>query len=186
MQPTARLANIGRVESDVLYFPSEPGLEAEMDPDERIAVAAELLVQSPPGEINDVLNGLSDLPALFVQLTRRMATDIRTIIDDDVRLQRGIAGALEQYNLDQFVTVGAPDEDHQVRSTRLVALSSPTTVLQVIISESGRVGDPKENRFIDPRSRKSFVFDHLRLVSQCTIVTRLILINLTGGTRSPE
>ena len=65
MQPTARLANIGRVESDVLYFPSEPEREAEMDPDERIAVAAELLVQSPPGEINDVLNGLSDLPALL-------------------------------------------------------------------------------------------------------------------------
>ena len=64
---------------------------------------------------------------LFVQLTRRAATDIRTIIDDDVRLQRGIAGALEQYNLDQFVTVGAPDENHQVRSTPLVALSSPRT-----------------------------------------------------------
>ncbi len=97
-----------------------------MDPDERIAVAAELLVQSPPGEINDVLNGLSDLPALFGKLTSRAATDIRTIIDDDVRLQKGIAGALEQYNLDQFVTVGAPDEDHQVRSTPLLAFSSPT------------------------------------------------------------
>jgi len=75
-----------------------------------------------------------------------VATDIRTIIDDDVRLQKGIAGALEQYNLDQFVTVDAPDKTHQV-----------------IISEFGRVGDPKENRFTDPRSKKSFVFDHLRL-----------------------
>ena len=37
-----------------------------MDPNERIALAAELLVQSPPGEINDVLNGLSSLPARFV------------------------------------------------------------------------------------------------------------------------
>ena len=156
-----------------------------MDPDERIAVAADLLVQSPPGEINDVLNGLSDLPALFGKLIRRAATDIRTIIDDDVRLQKGIAGALEQYNLDQFVTVGAPDENHQVRSTPPLAFSSPTTVLQVIISESGRVGDPEENRFIDPRSKKSFVFDHLRLVSPCTIVTRSILINLKGGTRNP-
>lgn len=170
--------------SDVLYFPSEPGLEAEMDPDERIAVAAELLAQSPPGEINDVLNGLSDLPALSVVLTRSVATDIRTIIDDDVRLQKGIAGALEQYNLDQFVTVDAPDENHQVCSTPLVVFTSLTTVLQVIISEFGRVGDPKENRFIDPRSKKSFVFDHLRLVSQNTIVTCPILTHLTGGTRN--
>jgi len=110
-----------------------------------------------------------------VQLTRRVATDIRTIIDDDVRLEKGIAGALEQYNLDQFVTVDAPDQNHQVRSTLPVVFNPSTTVLQVIISESGRVGDPKENRFIDPRSKKSFVFDHLNLVSQCTIATCSIL-----------
>jgi hypothetical protein len=90
----------------------------------------------------------------------------------------GIAGALEQYNLDQFVTVDAPDETHQARSTPPVAFSSLTIVLQVIISGSGRVGDPKENRFIDPRSKKSFVFDHLRLVSQCAIVTCWILTHL--------
>ena len=88
-----------------------------MDPDERIALAAELLVQSPPGEINDVLNGLSDLPAPFLWLTRGVATDIRTIIDDDARLQNGISSALEQYNLNQFVTVDAPDTTHQARST---------------------------------------------------------------------
>jgi len=82
----------------------------------------------------------------FMELTGGRITDIRTIIDDDVRLQRGIAGALEQYNLDQFVTVDAPDDNHQV-----------------IVSESGRVGDPRENRFIDPRSKKTFIFDHLRL-----------------------
>jgi len=51
------------------------------------------------------------------QLTRRVAADIRTIIDDDARLQNGISGALEQYNLDQFVAVGAPGEDHQARNT---------------------------------------------------------------------
>lgn len=95
-----------------------------MDPDERIALAAELLVQSPPGEINDVLNGLSNLPVTFVWLTRGVAIDIRTIIDDDARLQNGIAGALGQYNLDQFVTADAPDESHQARRTPAVVPSS--------------------------------------------------------------
>lgn len=67
---------------------------------------------------------LSNLPAIFVGLTRSVATDIRTIIDDDARLQSGIAGALEQYNLDQSVTVDAPDENHQARRTPPVVPSS--------------------------------------------------------------
>jgi hypothetical protein len=59
--------------SKPLFSISEPDYSKQaMDPDERIALAAELLVQSPPGEINDVLNGVSDLPTPFVQPTMRM------------------------------------------------------------------------------------------------------------------
>ncbi|KAG8836877.1 F-actin-capping protein subunit alpha [Serendipita sp. 407] len=99
-----------------------------MNPQQRVAAAAKLLVQSPPGEINDCL------------------TDIRVIIDDDNRLQQGIDQALREYNVSQFITVQAPDEDHQV-----------------IISDAGRIGTSEEDRFLDPRSKKSFIFDHLRL-----------------------
>ncbi|PVG00236.1 F-actin capping protein, alpha subunit [Serendipita vermifera] len=106
-----------------------------MNPDQRVAAAANLLIQSPPGEINDCL---TDSP--------HSATDIRVIIDDDNRLQKGIDQALRDYNIAQFVTVQSPSGDHQV-----------------IISDAGRVGSAEEDRFLDPRSKKSFVFDHLGL-----------------------
>lgn len=43
--------------------------------------------------------------------------DIRIIIDDDNRLQKGIDQALREYNIAQFVTVQAPNADHQVCHT---------------------------------------------------------------------
>jgi len=104
--------------------------DVDMNPQERVAAAAKLLVQSPPGEINDCL------------------TDIRIIIDDDNRLQKGIDQALREYNIAQFVTVQAPNADHQV-----------------IISDSGRIGEYEEDRFFDPRTKTSFVFDHLGLAA---------------------
>lgn len=37
--------------------------------------------------------------------------------------------------------------------------------IQVIVSEAGRIqGDEEQERFLDPRSKATFVFDHLRLV----------------------
>lgn len=62
----------------------------------RVNAAANLLVQSPPGEINDCL------------------TDIRVIINDDNLLQQGIDQALREYNIAQFVTVQSPKGDHHV------------------------------------------------------------------------
>ncbi|KAF8574893.1 F-actin capping protein, alpha subunit [Ramaria rubella] len=95
--------------------------------DDRMASAARFLLQSPPGEINDVLN------------------DVRNIIADDESLQEGIQPALQEYNVAQFVTVDVPGQKHQV-----------------IISEAGRV-ESEDERFRDPRSKTTFVFDHLRL-----------------------
>ncbi|EJD39947.1 F-actin capping protein, alpha subunit [Auricularia subglabra TFB-10046 SS5] len=103
-----------------------------MNADERIEAASSFLLQSPPGEINDVLN------------------DIRTIISDDDSLQTGILPALHKYNVAQFITVDVPGQAHQV-----------------IISEAGRDKDDS-NRFIDPRSKQSFAFDHLRLEASDT------------------
>jgi capping protein alpha len=101
-----------------------------MDSKERIQAAASFLLQSPPGEINDVLN------------------DVRNIISDDDALQDGVLPALLEYNLVQFTTVDVPGTDHQS-----------------IVSEAARFSssDGGEERFFDPRSRTSFVFDHLSL-----------------------
>lgn len=104
-----------------------------MDTQERVQAAAKFLLQSPPGEINDVLN------------------DVRNIISDDESLQEGVRPALIEYNLAQFMTADVPGCEH---------LS--------IISEAARLGasegeEAEEDRFLDPRSKTSFKFDHLTL-----------------------
>ncbi|TFK52263.1 F-actin capping protein, alpha subunit [Heliocybe sulcata] len=98
-----------------------------MDSAERIQAAAKFLLQSPPGEINDVLN------------------DVRNIISDDDSLQEGVLPALQEYNLAQFIIADVPGSEHQS-----------------IISEAAKV-DGEEDRFLDPRSKTSFRFDHLSL-----------------------
>ncbi|GLB38434.1 putative F-actin-capping proteins bind in a Ca(2)-independent manner to the fast growing ends of actin filaments (barbed end) thereby blocking the exchange of subunits at these ends [Lyophyllum shimeji] len=108
-----------------------------MDANERIQAASNFLLQSPPGEINDVLN------------------DVRNIISDDDSLQHGILPVLKEYNLAQFITVDVPGTDHQS-----------------IVSEAARIAasglraegeEQQQQRFLDPRSKTSFVFDHLAL-----------------------
>ncbi|KAE9404012.1 F-actin capping protein alpha subunit [Gymnopus androsaceus JB14] len=102
-----------------------------MEPTERIQAACDFLLQSPPGEINDVLN------------------DVRNIISDDNLLQEGVVPALRKYNLAQFITVDVPETNHQS-----------------IISEAARLPSDSEDgqeRWIDPRSKTSFAFDHITL-----------------------
>ncbi|KAI9478919.1 F-actin-capping protein subunit alpha [Zychaea mexicana] len=71
--------------------------------------------------------------------------DVRTLVDNDEALQDGILQALEQYNTEQLITVTLPESDYEV-----------------IVSNHGKVD---EERFIDPRSKQSFKFDHMRLVA---------------------
>lgn len=99
-----------------------------MSSEDRVQVAASFILQSPPGEINDVLN------------------DVRVIVDDDAGLEEGILPALREYNISQFMTVEVPGEQHQT-----------------IVSEFARVPDTEEERYLDPRSKTSFVFNHLTL-----------------------
>ncbi|KAJ6619516.1 F-actin-capping protein subunit alpha [Mycena sp. CBHHK59/15] len=101
-----------------------------MNSTERIEAACSFLLQSPPGEINDVLN------------------DVRNIISDDDSLHEGVLPALKEYNLTQFMTVDVPGTDHQS-----------------IVSEVARVSSTQDGqeRFIDPRSKTTFLFDHLSL-----------------------
>ncbi|KAL1758423.1 F-actin-capping protein subunit alpha [Schizophyllum commune] len=101
-----------------------------MDAKERVEAASNFLLQSPPGEINDVLNG------------------VRNIISDDDSLQDGIQSTLREYNLEQFITVDVPGAQHQTLISRAAIVST----------EEGAV-----ERFLDPRSKTSFLFDHIGL-----------------------
>ncbi|KAI1794825.1 F-actin-capping protein subunit alpha [Ganoderma leucocontextum] len=109
-----------------------------MDPAGRIEAASKFLLQSPPGEINDVLN------------------DVRNIISDDDSLQAGVLPALREYNTNQFTTAEVPGHQHQS------IVSEAAKVLG-----SGEVEDEEasQDRYWDPRSRTSFRFDHLSLES---------------------
>ncbi|ORY76227.1 F-actin-capping protein subunit alpha [Leucosporidium creatinivorum] len=55
--------------------------------EQRLSAASTFLLQSPPGEVNDVF------------------ADVRTIVGDDAALESGILPALEQYNTEQFIVV---------------------------------------------------------------------------------
>ncbi|KAI9463806.1 F-actin capping protein alpha subunit [Russula earlei] len=99
-----------------------------MTAEEHIQAASKFLLQSPPGEINDVLN------------------DVRVLIGDDESLETGVLPALRQYNLEQLTVAEVPGAGHG----SIVSIRARTT--------------EEEDRFIDPRSKTSFIFDHLSLV----------------------
>ena len=126
-----------------------------------MSIASAFLLQSPPGEINDVLSGQYRAGSYRIALTRLI--DVRNIIDDDAELEKGIASALEEYNLTQFTTIDVPEQTHKA-----------------IICEEGRLPPETdgEHRFLDPRSKSSFSFNHMELVRLLPIhsVSCLILL----------
>ncbi|OSD07566.1 F-actin capping protein alpha subunit [Trametes coccinea BRFM310] len=107
-----------------------------MDAEERIQAASKFLLQSPPGEINDVLN------------------DVRNIISDDESLQAGVLPALREYNLAQFITADVPGHQHQ---------SIVSEAARIPSGSADEDDEQSQDRYWDPRSRTSFRFDHLSL-----------------------
>ncbi|KAI0357385.1 F-actin capping protein alpha subunit [Trametes cingulata] len=107
-----------------------------MDAEERIQAASKFLLQSPPGEINDVLN------------------DVRNIISDDDSLQAGVLPALREYNLAQFTTADVPGHQHQ---------SIVSEAARIPSGNGEEDEEQSQDRYWDPRSRTSFRFDHLSL-----------------------
>jgi capping protein (actin filament) muscle Z-line, alpha len=95
--------------------------------------------------------------------------DVRNIISDDDSLQDGVLPALQEYNLAQFMTVDVPGTGHQVgfeplTSSMVCVIFVP--ICQAIVSDAAKLPglEGEEERFLDPRSKTSFVFDHLSLV----------------------
>ncbi|KAG9290306.1 hypothetical protein G9A89_007037 [Geosiphon pyriformis] len=74
--------------------------EEQLSLEEKIKIVTGFLLDSPPGEVDDVFN------------------DLRILMNDDAAFQAGILSALEEYNTEQFITAALPGHDHQVIVSR--------------------------------------------------------------------
>jgi len=78
--------------------------------DERLKLAADLLLDAPPGEIDDVI------------------ADISNLIDNDELLEPKIMESLRIYNIENFVTVEIPDSDKKVILSKYNQLETDTFI----------------------------------------------------------
>lgn len=111
---------------------------------DRLAVASALILQSPPGEVNDVFN------------------DVRPIVGDDSELERGLLPALAQYNTEQLALVELPNAKIPAMICSAAKVDPSSSSSSSSSSKEGEGGEG-DNRYLDPHSQQTFVFDHLRL-----------------------
>ncbi|GAA5907176.1 Cap1p [Sporobolomyces salmoneus] len=108
---------------------------------ERLSAASKFLLQSPPGEINDVF------------------TDLRSLVSDAQQLERSILPALKQYNLEQYIVATLPGQSGGGTGGEKVIVT-PDSRLSTTRTTSEEEGSVEE-RHVDYRRGMSFAFDHM-------------------------
>jgi len=98
--------------------------DEEIPDDEKVQIASDFIVSSPPGEFNEVFN------------------DVRVLLGNDQLLKDGGAEAFGAYNEEQFTPCPLPDAAEPV-----------------LVTPHGKLDG---GRYLDPRTKQSFAFDHLR------------------------
>ncbi|CAK9291244.1 unnamed protein product [Gordionus sp. m RMFG-2023] len=98
-------------------------MEPALSDTEKLKIATDFLLQSPPGEFNEVFN------------------DVRLLLDNDNILKEGVMKVIAKYNMEHFVPCKIDEKN---------------TCLITPYSDQGN------GKYIDPKSKKIFSFDHLK------------------------
>ena len=96
-------------------------MDVTLESPERLRLAAELIRQSPPGQVNDVIAGeqngfdrTSRSRRLCMQC-RRSHPDIQVILDNHPDLAAAASEQLKLYNLEQFSVITLTGQNEAVR-----------------------------------------------------------------------
>ena len=124
----------------------------EASEQDKLKIISSFLMKSPPGEFNQVLNGIDFGFCVGFSSFNASYLDIRALVKNDMLLQKQTNSILAEYNMDQFAMVDLPGQNYQAVVAKIGQLSTLA---------SG------EARFLDPRSSQEFTYNHLKGVCVC-------------------